>query len=199
MIGFLPSLLGGVALALPPDEVDAPEALSAYEDAPVDLPATGPDAPCGEDDQLGVEVDVVVSRAGSFLTFPSTAGVASWRLQATLYFGPHRIRWTQEVSASSSTQLSLPAEALVDGYQAQWLSRIQLKAYALDAGGHLRGEQRLPSVYVVWEAGTSLPPLWLDEEAQRLQAPAGAWADRALYTVSTGELLEIEPPTGGAL
>jgi hypothetical protein len=97
-------------------------------------------------------------------------------------------------------QLSLPAEALVDGYQAQWLSRIQLKVFALDPGGRVLGQQRLPSVYVVWDAGTDQSPRWLDEQAKEQQAPTGAWADRALYAASPPtELLEIEPPTGGAL
>jgi hypothetical protein len=95
MFKLLPSLWLGYAMALPPDEVESPELIPAYEDAPVALPASTADAPCGEDDQMEVDVEVAVSSSGPFLTFPVTAGVTGWRVQATSYYGPHRTRWTQ--------------------------------------------------------------------------------------------------------
>lgn len=186
------------AFALPPDEIEDQDLTPAYEDEPVALPASIDDPPCGDTDELDVNVEVTVASTGPFLSFPYRDGITAWRVQATLYFGPYRQRWTVDVPSESSLQLAMPPQALVDGYQTAWLSRVQLKAYALDVGGQTRGVRRLPTVWAVWDAGTDRAPRWLDDATKQQQAHTGAWADRALY-VDSPALLEIEPPTGGAL
>lgn len=161
------------------------------------LPASAEAAPCGDTDEIEVDVDLALATDGPYLVLPAYGEAKEWEIRATLFFGPHRVRWTQTAPTESTTALELPEAALVDRAQVDWLSRVEVKVYAAGSPGHPGGRKRLPPVWVVWDAGTDQAPRWLDDAAKSAEAPTGAWTDRSV--VATGdEILEIEPELGGA-
>lgn len=157
--------------------------------------------------ELGIDPGSLVVASGlCALALDEREGVASWRLDARLYWRNERMDWSMEAEGGSTLWLSVPASVYVESSQQDWLSRVRLTVVALDVRGAEVGRQPLGELWLVWSDGPEAEPRCLDLAARVAEAPVGAWSGSAKAAVAglvvePGSVTEVEPPElvgGGA-
>lgn len=167
------------AHASPLDEDDAEdeEHVAAAPDPGPPRPETGPSAPCNVVIELAAPVRLdVTAEGGAIATLPLSAGVARWRLEATLYYADLRGSWTVEAEPGTEVALVVPTELHLDAAQDEWLSSVRVRATGLGDDGTPGPRVALAPAWVVWDEGTSGPARWLDAADKAELAPRGAWS-----------------------